>query len=151
MHAHAGATFHFDPTPTPRFIAKYRQAEWGAAHMVFDTDAGDWIDGRFSVPVAAQAYADLLNAEDARPLPNEVKISADAADHTGRVLDALLNADTGLTLHAEAAKYFWQNPDRYLPAEADKYFWQNPDRYLIRAAADALLALGNDTDAIVTE
>ena len=135
LRAHAGAIFHFDPIPTPRFIVKYRHAEWGAAHMVFDNDAGDWIDGRFSVSVAAQAYADLLNAEDARPLPNEVKISADAADHTGRVLDAMLATDTGLTLHTAA----------------DTYFWQSPNRYLIRAAADALLALGNDTDAIVTE
>ena len=136
LRDHTGAVFHFVPEPTPRFIVKYRHAAWGAAHMIFDNNAGGWIDGKFDVPVAAQAYADLLNAEDARPLPNNVKIRADAADHAGRVLDALL-ASSG---DRDELHGFWTG-----------HFDHVKDRAMLRTVANALLALGNDTDAIVTE
>lgn len=131
LRDHSGAVFHFVPE------ARYYVCQRGGTHRIYDEGKDEWVAGVFDADerAAAQRYADLLNAEDERPLPNEVKISADAADHTGRVLDALLAADTGLTLHATT----------------DTYFWQSPNRYLIRTAADALLALGNDTDAIVTE
>ena len=134
LRDHSGAIFYF--VPEARYYPEYRQTKWGEFICVFDEQKDTWIPGFFTSRIDAQRYADLLNAEDERPLPNEIKISVDAADHTGRVLDRLLaSSGDGDELHD-----FWI-----------EHLDHGKDRALLRAAANALLALGNDTNAIVTE
>lgn len=65
---------------------------------------------------------------------NTCTIDSASADHTGRILNMLLEAK-----NAEEREKIWKD------------FCESPfDRCALQLAADSLLALGNDTEALLT-